>query len=53
MEMLDQRAVIIIPELAMEAKIRLPEPVALDTRLKLGVREVDLADLAVWFRVLG
>ncbi|HEC15780.1 MAG TPA: RNB domain-containing ribonuclease [Sedimenticola sp.] len=52
-EMADRRATVIIPELAMETKIRLAQPVALDTRLEIAVRELDLADLTAWFRVLG
>jgi len=49
--MQDRRATIIIPALAMETKLRLPEPVALDTRLNLELREVELPDLTAWFRV--
>lgn len=52
-EMLDQRATLLIPELAMEAKVRLRGPVELDTELKLALREIDLADQIARFRVLG
>jgi len=50
-DMQNQRATIIIPALAMETKLRLPEPVALDATLNLELREVDLPDLTARFRV--
>ncbi len=52
-EMQDRRATIIIPALAMETKLRLPEPVALDSALTLELSEVDLPDLTARFRVFG
>ncbi len=47
----NQRATIIIPSLAMETKLRFPEPVALDARLSLELSGVDLPDLTARFRV--
>lgn len=49
----ERRSVVLIPELAMEARVRTREPVELNARLTLGVNEVDLADLSASFRVLG
>ena len=51
-EMQDQRATLLIPELAMLAKLRLQTPVALDTELRLGLRGVDIPDQIARFRVL-
>jgi len=51
--MQERCAIVRIPELAMETKIRLPENVPLDTRLLLAVKEIDLFDQIVWFRVLS
>ncbi len=51
-EMQERRATITIPALAMEIKLRLPEPVALDSSLSLELSEVDLPDLTARFRVL-
>jgi len=50
-DMQDRRATIIISALAMETKLRLPESVALDTRLKLELTGVDLPDLTARFHV--
>ncbi|VAX10116.1 RNase R-related protein [hydrothermal vent metagenome] len=52
-EMQDRRATIIIPELAMETRIRLPDAVPLDTQLLLAVREIDLFDQVAWFNILS
>ncbi|OOZ37095.1 RNB domain-containing ribonuclease [Solemya velesiana gill symbiont] len=51
-EMNDKRATVIIPELAMETRVRLRREVPLDQEIRLAVREVDLADLTAWFRVI-
>lgn len=51
-EVQERRATIIIPALAMEIKLRLPESVALDSLLNLELSEVDLPDLTARFRVL-
>jgi exoribonuclease-2 len=50
--MSERRATVLIPELALETKIRLEQEVELDTELQIGVREVDLPDLTAWFRVI-
>ena len=47
-----QRATVLIPELAMEEKIRLQKEAELDSRLQLTVREVDLIEGRCYFRVL-
>jgi len=51
-EINDKRATVIIPELALETRVRVARDVALDQVIKLAVREVDVADLTAWFRVL-
>ncbi len=51
-EMTDKRATVIIPELALETKIRLPGDVPLNTELELALREVDMPELTAWFRVI-
>ncbi len=50
-ELQNQRATIIIPALAMETKLRLSKPLALDTQLNLELSGVDLADLTARFRI--
>jgi exoribonuclease-2 len=47
----ERKAVVIIPELAYQTKIRLRDGMALDQRLKLAVSEVDLPGQAAYFRV--
>jgi exoribonuclease-2 len=49
----DNKATLLIPELAMETKLRLRQELALDARLRVAVREVDVEDQTVWFRPLG
>ncbi|MES9913719.1 MAG: RNB domain-containing ribonuclease [Candidatus Sedimenticola sp. 4PFRAG1] len=51
-EMNDQRATLVIPELALETKVRVRRDLPLNEEVKVAVREVDLADLTVWFRVI-
>ena len=48
----ERKAVLVIPELAMEVKVRLHESFQLDTAVRLKVREIDLATQDVYFRVL-
>ena len=50
--MVGQRATLMIPELALETRLRLRQAVALDTELPLAIREVDLVDQTARFRVL-
>jgi len=52
-ELQEKRATLIIPELAMETRIRMQREVTLDSELDLEVREVDVPDQMVWFRVKG
>lgn len=47
----EHKAVVLIPELALEAKVRLRAEAALNERVRLAPREVDLPELACWFRV--
>jgi len=51
-ELREQRATLMIPELALETRLRLSADVALDQTLTLGLREVDLADQSARFRVI-
>ena len=50
-DMMEKRATVIIPELALETRIRLQQEVPLNTVLKLAVREVDVPDRMAWFKV--
>ncbi len=52
-EMEALRATLLIPELALETRIRVKEPYPLDSVMPLTVREVDVEDQVVWFRLLG
>lgn len=52
-EMADSKATLLIPELAIETRLRLKAPVPLDTRLSIGLRQVDVEDQTAWFRLLG
>jgi exoribonuclease-2 len=49
----ERKAVVLLPELALEARIRLAEGMRLDQPLRLHAREVDLADQLAYFRVLN
>ncbi|RNE90414.1 RNB domain-containing ribonuclease [Marichromatium sp. AB31] len=49
----ERRAVVLVPELALEARIRTRERLALNDTLKLALADVDLPELNVSFRVLG
>jgi exoribonuclease-2 len=48
----ERKAVVLIPELAFEARVRLGDDMALDQRVHLQVREVDLPEQTAYFRVL-
>jgi len=48
----ERRATVVIPELALETKLRRTPEMVLDGTLRLEVRDVDLTDLSVRFRVL-
>ncbi len=47
-----ERATALIPELAMEARVRFKGPEGLNDRIRLKPREIDLPDLACYFRIL-
>ena len=47
-----RKALLVIPELAMEVKVRLHESFALDEPVRLKVREIDLTTQDVYFRVV-
>lgn len=49
----DRKAVVLVPDLALEARIRFRDPVVLNQRLRLALNEVDIPDLAVNFRILS
>lgn len=49
----ERKAVVIVPELALETRIRRSPDYALGQTLRLAVREVDVPAQAVFFRVLG
>ena len=48
----ERKAVLIIPELAMEIRMRLHDRFALDQTVRLRLRDLDLATQDVWFRVV-
>jgi exoribonuclease-2 len=48
----ERKAVVLIPELAYETRIRLQGAMAPNQRLRLRVREVDLPEASVYFRTL-
>jgi exoribonuclease-2 len=52
-ELGDRKTTVIIPELALEGKVRAKQALALNQRIRLSVVEVDLPDLDCRFRVLG
>jgi exoribonuclease-2 len=47
----EHKSVVLIPELALEARVRLRGEPALNTRFQLTPREVDLPELTCYFRV--
>lgn len=49
----DRKVVLLLPELAMEARVRVRDEVALNQRLRVAVNEVDIPELTASFRVLG
>ncbi|MCW8891241.1 MAG: RNB domain-containing ribonuclease [Sedimenticola sp.] len=52
-EMTDNKVTLLIPELAMETRIRVRSPLPLDSRVPIAVREVDVEDQTAWFRLIG
>ncbi len=51
-DLIEQRATVLIPELALETRLRLEGEVPLDSELQLKVRRVDVPELTAWFHVL-
>ena len=51
-DMDERRATVIVPELALETRVRPPKTLSLDTALTLTPREVDHYTLTAWFRLL-
>ncbi len=49
----ERRAIVLVPALALEARVRLREGAALNQVVRLAVNEVDLPELNVSFRPLG
>jgi exoribonuclease-2 len=47
----EHKTVLLIPELALETRVRLRGSPELDSRVRLSVRETDLPELACYFRV--
>jgi exoribonuclease-2 len=47
-----ERATVLIPELAMDAKVRIKGKAGLNDSVKLKPREIDLPDLTCYFRIL-
>ena len=47
-----ERATVLIPELGMEAKVRIKGQAGLNDTVRLKAREIDLPDLTCYFRVL-
>jgi exoribonuclease-2 len=50
-ELGERKATVIIPELALEAKLRAKQGLILDQRLRLAVAEIDLPELECRFRI--
>ena len=48
-----ERATVLIPELAMEAKVRIRGEAELNDNVRLTPREIDLPDLSCYFRILS
>ena len=48
----ERKAVVMIPELALESRIRRKEGMQLDQTIRLEAREVDLPGRTVYFRLI-
>jgi len=48
----ERKAIVVIPELALESRIRRKEDMQLDQTIRLEVREVDVAGQNVYFRLI-
>jgi exoribonuclease-2 len=49
----ERKAVLIIPELAYQTKVRLRDGMVLDQRLRLAVSEIDLPGQSAYFRIVN
>ncbi|MBK1718247.1 ribonuclease catalytic domain-containing protein [Thiocystis violacea] len=49
----ERKAVLLLPELALETRVRVREEVTLNQRLGITLNEVDIPDLSASFRILG
>jgi exoribonuclease-2 len=47
-----ERATVLIPSIAMEAKVRIRGEAGLNDRIRLKPREIDIPDLSCYFRVI-
>jgi exoribonuclease-2 len=47
-----ERATVLIPSIAMEAKLRIRGDVGLNDRIRLKPREIDIPDLSCYFRMI-
>ena len=47
----ERKSVLMIPDLALETRVRLHAELPLNARVRVSPREVDLPDLTCWFRV--
>jgi exoribonuclease-2 len=47
-----ERATVLIPSIAMDAKVRIRGEVGLNDRIRLKPREIDIPDLSCYFRVI-
>jgi exoribonuclease-2 len=52
-ELQERKAVLLIPELALETRIRAKQGLALDQPVPLALAEVDLAQAECQFRLIG
>lgn len=52
-ELQERKAVLLIPQLALETRIRAKQSLALDQRVSVALAEVDLAQAECQFRLLG
>ncbi|MFP4495002.1 MAG: RNB domain-containing ribonuclease [Halochromatium sp.] len=52
-ELQERKATVLIPELALETRVRAKQPLALDQRVPLALVEVDLAQAECQFRIPG
>jgi len=48
----DRKAVVLVPEIALETRVRFRDPVSLNQRVRLALNEVDLPGLTASFRIL-